>query len=645
MQLPLLLPRSTWVAPAMNALPSWKDAKRIALDCETRDPSLKELGPGVRRDGYVIGVSFSIEDGPTHYLPFRHEGGEGNLDAAQVIAYLRDNAPAFRGTLVGMNLAYDLDFLAELGIVFPNVEWFRDVGVADPLLWEMHPSYSLDSISQRLNFAGKDEVLLRAAAKAYGIDPKSEMYRLPPRFVGPYAEEDVRLPLAVLRKQERFIEERGLQQIWDLESRVLPVLLKMRRRGIRIDEARLERIQHWSLQKEAEILAELKAMTGVHVEVGDVMKAGAVAPVFEALGLKLDRTEKTDAPSITTEWLETIDHPAGALMRRARQVNKLRTTFWKSTHVHMTRGRLHCEIKQIAGNDDRGEFAGAKYGRCATRHTSLHQQPSRGPDAKEWRSIYLPEEGALWSSSDYSQQEPRWTTHFAAVLDLPGAAEAAREYHDNPLLDNHDFMAKLTGLKRKDAKAIFLGLCYGEGGRKLCGDLGLPTAWARSAGWGKPIELFETEEAARSGARGARVWEAAGPEGQRIIDTFNERAPYVKALAKRAEQLAKQRGWIRTAGGRVLNFPRNGRGGYDWTYKALNRLIQGTAADQVKLALVLLDQAGYFLQLQVHDEIVASVQSREEAEGIAEIMRNAMTARVPFRVDVEVGPSWGESMG
>jgi DNA polymerase I-like protein with 3'-5' exonuclease and polymerase domains len=279
----------------------------------------------------------------------------------------------------------------------------------------------------------------------------------------------------------------------------------------------------------------------------------------------------------------------------------------------------------------------------------MQQQPARDEFAKMWRSIYIPEEGSLWAACDYSQQEPRWTTHFAAVMKLQGAPEAAQAYWDDPNLDNHTFMADLTGLPRKQAKNIYLGLCYGEGGAKLCHDLGLPTRWAFSRGKGRErrLDFFATREeafAARAEEGEGFVFQAAGEEGQQILDTFDGRAPFIRKLAKAAERRAKERGFIITAGGRRLHFPQRDDGSYDWAHKALNRLIQGTSADQTKRAVVELDRAGHYLQLQVHDEVDGSVANKEEGEAMATIMREAMPAKVPFRVDVEIGPSWGESM-
>jgi DNA polymerase I-like protein with 3'-5' exonuclease and polymerase domains len=646
MQLPLFEPKSDWRPPDLGTLPDWADAKRLCIDVETKDPNLRELGPGVRRGSHICGFSFKIEDGPGAYLPFRHEGGD-NLPVENCLAYLRHNARRFKGIVVGANLSYDLDFSWQEDIVFPEVEKYVDIQVVDPLINELEDQRSLDAIAKRWGLSGKNQGTLEEAAKAYGVDPKGGMYKLPARFVGGYAETDTEQPLLVLRRQERVVDERDLWNIYNLEAQVLPCLVRMRRRGVRVDIDRLRNIETWSIDEERKALQVVRDQTGSRIEVGDVWKAKALVPALNHIGIKVLTNGKGQPVGIDQELFDSGDHPVLKAIARARKVNKLRTTFAASIRKHMVNGRIHCTFNQIAGEQEDGQVKGARYGRLSCVTPNMQQQPSRDEFAAMWRSIYIPEEGMLWASKDYSQQEPKWTTHFAALLDLPKARQAAQAYHDDPKLDNHQFMADLTGLPRKYAKNIYLGLCYGEGGGKLCRELGLPTRWALSIGRGRErrVEYFSSQEEAwkeRANHREGFIWEAAGEEGQKILDTFDERAPFIRLLAKKAEETAKQRGHIITGGGRHMHFKQNEDGSYFDTRKALNRLIQGTSADQTKLAIVLLDKTPLFMQLQVHDEIDSSVGSREEAEAAAKVMRECMPALVPFRVDVEIGPSWGE---
>lgn len=656
MQLPLWAPESSWQPPDISTLPSWEGAKRIGIDTETRDPSLRQLGIGVRRGGYAVGFSFSIEDGPSHYLPIRHLGG-GNLDERAVLGYLRQNAARFRGIVAGANLAYDLDYWWEEEIHFHSDAQYCDIQVADPLIYELYDSYSLDNIARRWGLPGKDQDLLIRAAQAHGLDPKRDMWKLNSQYVGPYAIADAAQPLLTLRRQERAIEEKELGEIWDLECAVLPVLVRMRRRGVRVNEEKLAGVEQWSLEQEAKALQKVETLSGCRVGLGDVWKPDAVARPLEAIGVQLNKTS-TGKPSVDKELLSRIDHPVADALQWARKVNKLRTTFAASLRTYMCNGRIHCTFNQIARESEKGGQKGVRYGRLSATDPNLQQQPSRDEFADRWRDVYEPEEGSLWASNDYSQQEPRWTTHFAALAKLRGAQDAARAYRENPDLDNHDFMTKLIyGINRADneelfeknrkhAKIVFLGLCYGEGGGTMCEGLGLPTRWAMSWGRGRArrLEFFPTHQEALAAVREVEhgfVYKVAGEEGQEILDQFDARAPYVRELSKMARDRAEDRGYIITGGGRRLHFPQMSNGRYDYTKNSLNRLIQGTSADQMKRALIEIDRAGHFLQLQVHDESNCSVASEEEALAIGGIMRDVMPALVPFKVDTEVGESWG----
>ena len=647
LQLPMFVPESDWRPPSLADLPQWPENGRVALDIETCDPEIKKtLGPGYRHDhAFIAGYSFAIEDGPSHYVPVRHVGGDNVPDVTLAFDYLRDQARQFRGTLVGANLGYDTDHLATK----ENVDFlqgqckFRDVQVADPLICELHDSYALDTICARWGITGKDETLLRDAARHYNVDPKAGLYKLPGRYVGPYGEQDVRAPLRLMRRLEREIDEQGIWDVFHLECAVQPVLINMRRRGVRIDQDRLAQVETWSLTQESEALAQVTHATGIKLAVGDVWKAKALAPALEYIGVELKETAKGQ-PNIDKEVLTRIDHPVAKNLLWARKVNKLRTTFAQSIRTHMVKGRIHTTFNQLRKTDEAGSAKGAAFGRLSSELPNLQQQPARDQFAKLWRSIYLPEEGSIWGCLDYSQQEPRWTAYYAELTSLQGGHEAAQRYRDDPNMDSYQPLADLTGLSRKVIKVVYLGLSYGMGGAKLSRSLGLGTRWAIfGEAYGDTRHYSSEMEARLEAGSGERVFEVAGVEGQGLIDSFNAGAPFVRKLAKAAQKSANSKGFIRTIGGRRCRFPEDPAGsGYWGAYKAMNRLIQGSAADQMKKALVALDAAGYFLQLQVHDESDSSFESLEQAREAGRIQADVIPISVPFKVDVECGENWGE---
>lgn len=631
-----------WTPPDVSTFPQWPTRGRVSIDFETRDDHIKSLGPGVRRGAYIVGYSFAIEDGFRTYVPLRHAGGDNVANPAAALQYLRDQAKRFRGpgtVLVGANLSYDLDFAEEEGIEF-RPEWHRDIQIADPLIWELHESYSLDNIAKRRGFEGKDETELHQAARDWGLDPKQELWKLPGRYVSNYGIGDVVLPLEILRKQEREIEDQELQQVFDLESRVLPVLVKMRRRGVLIDQPHLQRVEDFAITECARSLAEVKAHTQRTLVMDDVMKPGAVAPVLELIGVRLDETS-LGKPSIDKDLLDKLDHPVAKALARARRLYKLRNTFVASIRQHMTNGRIHCSFNQLRGSSAQDseigaeEEKGARYGRLSSSDPNLQQQPGRDPEfAKLWRSIYIPEPGMQWAACDYSKQEPRVLTHYAELCGCKKAREFADRLRNDYDACPYKELAKVTKTGYKETKIIYLGLSYSMGGAKLCHSLKLPTVW-------------------RPG-RDGKLREFAGPEGEGLFKAFHEGAPFIRELNYAIQDAIQERGWIKTLLGRKIHFPllpvprKNPVTGkdepYDWAHKGLNRLIQGSSADQTKAAVIALDEAGHFLQLQVHDEVDGSVRDEEEGKAMGQIMRDVVKLTVPMRVDVEIGTSWGDSM-
>jgi len=636
-QLPMFKPVCDWRPPSLSDLPSsWDGAGRVGIDVETKDTELKKLGPGVRRkDSYVVGISFAIEDGPSFYLPIRHKGGD-NMDAAKVIEYLKDRAKTFTGAICGANIGYDLDWLAEEGVVFRQAS-FKDIQVAEPLIDENQFSYSLETLAEKYGFPGKDETMLRDAASAYGLDPKKDLWQLPGRYAGVYGAVDSELPLKILRKQEKIIDDVDLWQIYNLECQVTPVLVKMRRRGIRIDFDQLAKVEAFTIEREAEFLQVIYDKTGVRINIDEINKSKLVVRACDVAQIPYGRTDPSTKfpdgqPSVKKEFLEpNADHPVVNAILEARSYNKVRNTFVKSVREHAVNGRIHTTFNQLRRQDDNSdEVKGAGPGRLSSCDPNLQQQPSRHPVlGKMWRAIYLPDEGGRWAACDYSQQEPRLFVHFAHIAGCPGTQAAVDKFFAG--YDWHDMTTEMAfGIMkaedpekfaklRKRAKAVFLGLTYGMGQAKMC----------RSCG-------FSTEKIIIRGAER----EVAGPEGRAFLDEFNRKVPFLNDIKQRVESVAWNRRYIRTLLGRHIHYPP----GLNMERKALNNLIQGSAADQTKLAMVELDKENFRFQLQIHDEIDITVYDEKTAKDMAEIMRTCVPLVVPSKVDVEIGANWGDSM-
>lgn len=627
LQLPMFAPPVQWTAPEIASLPRWQDHKSVAVDIETCDPELKEKGCGARRDGYIAGISFAIEDGPAHYLPVAHMMG-GNLDRTAVIQYLRDQAATFTGTIVLCNGPYDLDYLWNEKIVFDRAEHHRDVQIAEPLLDENQYTYGLDAVARRHGLPGKDEEELRAFADAYGIDPKSEMYKLPAGAVARYAIRDVTLLHELRRRQETRLQAEELWTAYNTECKVALALLRMRRRGVAIDFDRLDGIEQWARQIVGAEQERIRMTTGINIS-PSFANTGELARALQAVGVPLPTTA-SGKPSVKGAYLATIDHPIAKSIKRGKEFAKLLGTFCKSMRTHSVRGRIHTTFHSLRhssdDNDDGGddETEGAAFGRCSSSAPNLQQQPIRNKEyGKKWRTIFKPDGRKKWWKGDFSQQEPRWFLSIAEQLNLPKAAEIAQKFRDQPSLDSYAPLVEISGCERDDVKIMFLARSYGSGRARMARQMKLPTVMKKrdhSGDW----------------------YEDAGPEAGEKIDRFDSLVPYIKILAKRCEQTAKQRGYVFLYDKRRCRFVKDQFGNIEHAYAAGNRVAQGNAALQTKYALLDLEAAGCEPQLVVHDEFDGSEDDPDRVRMFGQVMRDAIKTSVPAWVDMAMGPSYGE---
>jgi len=615
-----MFPRiSEWLPP--QTFPNLSEAKEIAIDLETCDPNMESLGPGwPRNDGFIVGYAVAV-DGWAGYFPVAHAGG-GNLDKRLVERWVADvlRTPADK---IMHNAAYDLGWLRATGFEVNGTIY--DTMLAAPVLDENRFSYSLNSLGFDYLKEIKSEQGLKESAQDFGVHPKKELWKLPAMHVGDYAEQDAALTLKLWHHFKALMRNDEVESVFKLETEVLPVLVDITLKGINFDRANCERHMAEMRKKEIAILKYLKEQAGMQV---DIWAAQSIATAFDRLAIEYPKTA-AGAPSFTKSFLDTHEHPMAKMILEARELNKTHGTFLEPYLKHSAKdGRIHTHFNQM-----RNEDGGTVTGRLSAASPNLQQVPARheiiGPMV---RGLFLPEEGQLWAANDFSSQEPRLLVHYATLLDLPGAEKMARAYRDDPNTDFHQMVADMAGIKRKAAKTIGLGLMYGMGKAKLANSLDLPI-----------------------------------DEASELIATFHSKVPFLKgtvdAVMKRIDHPASG-GSIRTLLGRKCRFPlwepvewgvnkalpreqaiieygsRIKRAG---TYKGLNRLIQGSAADQTKAGMVALSKAGFNLLLQVHDEVALSVRNIDEAREAADIMAKAVTLEVPSRVDVETGPSWGEA--
>ena len=611
----MFAPTSDWSIP--EVFPQFSETETIAVDLETYDPHLMTCGPGwATSRGHIVGVGVATE-GWKGYFPIRHAGG-GNLDEDIVLRWLKNTLASEKRDVIFHNALYDVGWLRREGVHVGGK--ILDTIVAAPLVNENRYSYSLDNLGEFYCNEKKDESLLQNAALSFGVNPKSEMYKLPSKFVGPYGEQDAALTLKLWQKLKLEVKEQSLEKILDMECRLIPLLLEMRWRGVRIDEQKADDVSKKLSIEEQKLQVEIKRKYGAEV---NLWANASLQAIFEQNKIWFPRTAKGMA-SFQKDWLEGHEHELPQLIVRARKLNKARTTFIdKMIKDHCFDGRIHAEAHAM--RNDRG---GTVSGRFSYSNPNLQQVPARDPEIGNLiRSLFIPEEGCQWGVFDYSQQEPRLTVHYADRMNLAGAKDAVVEYTEKNA-DFHQIVADMANIPRKQAKTINLGLSYGMGKEKLIKELGID-----------------------------------GAEAEGLFQQYHNKVPFIRGLQDQCARVAMERGYIRTFAGRRCRFNlwedryertlplpyEEAQEKYgdnlkrSYTYKALNRLIQGSAADMTKLAMLGLWEEGIVPHLQVHDEVDISVENTEQANKIAKIMETCVELAVPLLVDKELGSSWGET--
>src|SRR5690625_444493 len=633
------IPDTEWKAP--EDFPNLAAAKVLRVDTETWDPELTEHGPGwARGKGHLVGDSVAADHDGAWYFAMRHEvEPQDTVDPDNVLAGLRDTLGNPRQHKIGANLQYDIGWLAEEGVSVRGPLF--DVQLAEALLQEQG-TVALDYLGQKYCGEGKESnALYQWCADFYGGQPdgkqRKNMHRTPPRLAGPYGVQDAALPLRVAEKQWPLLHEQRLLDVARMENGLIPLLVAMRRAGVRVDVARAEQLREDLLVRERALQERLDALAGCAV---NVHAATDLARAFENAGLSYPHTDK-GAPSFQRVWLEHHAHPLAGAVTAVRRIEKLRRTFVEGyildAHVN---GKVYGSFHLL-----RGDGSGARSGRFSSSTPNLQNIPSRDKElAPLVRGLFVPDDGhEQWRRYDYSQIEYRLLVHFAQG---PGADAARAQFNADPSTDYHQFVIDLLAreagqhLDRKTAKTINFGLIYGMGKKKLTETLGLSKA-----------------------------------EGKKLFDAYHKAIPYAHTTMDAAVQEAERTGVIDTLLGRRSRFDLwepaqwtdcGERGALPhaqavrkwgnirraYTHKALNRRLQGSAADVMKYAMWRCWEDGVFdatgvPRITVHDELdFSDPGGREDAFAYCkQVLENALQLSIPVLADEEVGPDWGNLNG
>ena len=652
----------------------------VAVDLETYDPNLKTKGLGaIRGDGFVCGVAVATGR-DTVYFPINHSDTNLSLDKKIKLWEALDEK-LFQNekiTKVFHNAMYDVCWIrAVTGKKMKGR--IVDTMIAGSVIDENRFKYSLDSLSKDYKIGSKYQYDLQQKtlewSKGTIKDPMTNMHKLPASIVKDYAKQDVDLTFKLWKMfNEKFdeilytkykedkngkrikdkngkdiiIEEKTSRNIFELETKLFPCLVDMKFKGVKIDVEkakafgkRLEKTKH-------NIINYIARKTNIRVE---IWAASSIKALLDHESIDdYTKTPKSGMPQLPKNYLSTHKNKYLRLIAKARELDKAKNTFVDGLLGFVHNGRIHADINQI-----RGEHGGTVTGRFSMSNPNLQQIPSKGYIGKKMRELFIPETGSDWYSFDYSQQEPRIVVHYAIKLGMDGTDDLKEEF-DKEDADFHQIVADMANIPRKQAKTINLGLFYGMGRIKLQKELNLDSKQAQTLfntyhskvpfvkQLSKDLSDFASEEGLlfTVADRFCRFdkWETRDKEWNPETNRFTEVKLHAKKEdaidAYKLEQMEKYDKYIDPT---CEHFEKHYTRAF--TYKALNRLIQGSAADMTKKAMVLLYEKGIVPHIQIHDELCVSIKDQETRTMVQNIMEQAIELEINNKVDCESGPNWG----
>ena len=640
-----------------------KDVDTVAVDIETYDPNLKTKGLGaIRNDGFICGIAVATGK-ETAYFPLRHSDifidykrDEKIWDALNEKIFQNENI-----TKVFHNAMYDVCWIrAVTGMKMKGR--IVDTMIAASVIDENRFKYSLDSLSKDYLNEEKYKYDLQQKTLEWSggtvKDPMTNMHKLPASIGKEYSKQDVNLTYKLWNLFNKkidevlYIKEDGEQktcrQIFELETKLFLCLVDMKFKGVRIDVAKAIEFGRHLKKRREQILKAIESLTTVRV---DIWAAASIKKLLDHLHIKDYKvTPKSKMPQLPKDYLKTHSNKCLRMIAKAREYDKAANTFIDGLLEYVHEGRIHADINQI-----RSDSGGTVTGRFSMSNPNLQQIPAKGFIGQKMRELFIPEEGCKWGSFDYSQQEPRIVVHYAIKLGLPGTENLQEEF-DKDDADFHQIVADMANISRKQAKTINLGLFYGMGKIKLQRELGLDQRQARelfNEYHGRVPFVRQLSQELITFAKDNRLlftlydrfcrfdkWETTNKEWNPEINRFNEVPLYTKEQAMeafKAEMLDKYK---------ENKIDSNYMDYFDryytpaFTYKALNRLIQGSAADMTKKSMVDLYEKGIIPHIQIHDELCFSITDHEP-KLIKETMEQTIPLEVKNKVDYESGPNWG----
>ncbi len=640
-----------------------KGIDTVAVDIETYDPNLKTKGLGaIRNDGFICGIAVATEK-DTAYFPLQHSDTDIDPERINKIWDVL-NEKIFQNeniTKVFHNAMYDVCWIRSVTGKMMKGK-IVDTMIAASVIDENRFRYSLDSLSKDYLNDSKYKYDLQQKTLEWSggtvKDPMTNMHKLPASIVKEYAKQDVDLTFKLWNLFNKKIDEvlytkddgeqKTCRQIFELETKLFLCLVDMKFKGVRIDVEKATAFGKHLKKRRDQIVKAIESITTIKV---DIWAAASIKNLLDHLCIKDYKvTPKSKMPQLPKDYLKTHNNKCLRMIAKAREYDKAVNTFIDGLLGYVHEGRIHADINQI-----RSDSGGTVTGRFSMSNPNLQQIPSKGFIGKKMRELFIPDEGYKWGSFDYSQQEPRIVVHYAIKLGLPDT-ETLQEEFDKDDADFHQIVAEMANISRKQAKTINLGLFYGMGKIKLQKELGLDQSKARALFneyHSRVPFVRDLSQQLIQFAKENRLlftlhdrfcrfdkWETTNKEWNPETNRFNEVPLYTEAQAREAfkgEMLDKFKE-NKIDPNYMDYFNRYYTPAF--TYKALNRLIQGSAADMTKKAMVDLYEKGIIPHIQIHDELCFSTTDHE-SEMIRETMEQTIPLEVKNKVDYESGPNWG----
>lgn len=585
----------------------FSNSKVISVDLETKDPDLKTKGPAIHRGGFVIGYSLADETGFSEYYNLGHPDctvGEREKNLAFFKEVMALDIPK-----LGQNILYDFDWSHNSLEIPVRGKWW-DLMMAEALLNENQHRYGLDHMAEKYLQLHKRVTAIDEYCKVHNLKgaPQAHLWKMPYLVVRDYATTDAVLPVQIFELQWKLMHQEDLLSLFNMEMGVYPLLVHMRGHGIRTDIKKVRRLEDTVSDLLMVAEDELSEYAGFELNYDSALD---IARVCDRQGIEYPLTPKTGKPSFQQPWMKTQPHEFFKKIIACRRYKKLSGTFLGSQIKHQIiddriYGQFH-PCKADDGGTVTGRFSGSNPNLQFIPNPKSYEDDELEMNlGKEIRSLFLPMEGHRWGKWDYSQIEFRLMAHFAVG---PKSDEIRETYRQDPDADYHQWCAEIAHVTRHKAKRINFGLIFGMGKEKMCRELGMDLT-----------------------------------EGEAFLAEYNHRVPFVKQTLYAVKNKAEARGYVKTILGRRRRFPDR-----NFAYKALNAVIQGSAADLMKKSMRDSWEAGIYNELvpllTVHDEIDTSVPltaaGDEAFAELGEIMRTVWELSVPIVVDSESGENWG----